>query len=484
VSLRKRVSLIAGASVGAAVLIAVVICYAVVRHQLLSQVDSELNQQAQVVQNIGFHGLAQQLPSLPAKAGGSAQYAQVVVADGSSQIEEGGTALPVSARTRQVAQGSGKAFFSDVWIGDTELRVLTFPVSGLVVTTTAGNQTVESGAIQLARPLNAFNSILGDLRLILALVLLGGIALAVVLGRVASRRVLAPLGEVAHAAQHIGETDDLTRRLRVHADDEVGQLATNFNSMLDRLETSRDALDESVRAQRQLVADASHELRTPVTSLRTNIEVLLAGGELEPEDRRRLLADVVEQSEELSALVGDLIELARGDQPGPETDDVRLDGVVAESLVRSRRNAPGISFDATLIPTLVDGVPERLGRAINNLLDNAARHSPPGATVEVRVAPDGVEVRDHGPGVDEADQPYVFDRFFRGRNSRGRQGSGLGLAIVRQVAEQHGGSVSVTNAPDGGAIFTLHLPGIPAETAAGDGTAHAPDTVHHPLEIL
>jgi two-component system, OmpR family, sensor histidine kinase MprB len=484
VSLRKRVSLIAGASVGAAVLIAVVICYAVVRHQLLSQVDSELNQQAQVVQNIGFHGLAQQLPSLPAKAGGSAQYAQAVVADGSSQIEEGGTPLPVSARTRQVAQGNGKAFFSDVWIGDTELRVLTFPVSGLVVTSTAGNQTVETGAIQLARPLNAFNSILGDLRLILALVLLGGIALAVVLGRVASRRVLAPLGEVAQAAQHIGETDDLTRRLRVHADDEVGQLATNFNSMLDRLETSRDALDESVRAQRQLVADASHELRTPVTSLRTNIEVLLAGGELEPEDRRRLLADVVEQSEELSALVGDLIELARGDQPGPETDDVRLDGVVAESLVRSRRNAPGISFDATLIPTLVDGVPERLGRAMNNLLDNAARHSPPGATVEVRVAPDGVEVRDHGPGVDEQDQPYVFDRFFRGRNSRGRHGSGLGLAIVRQVAEQHGGSVSVTNAPDGGAIFTLHLPGIPAETAAGDGTAYAPDTVHHPLEIL
>ena len=168
-------------------------------------------------------------------------------------------------------------------------------------------------------------------------------------------------------------------------------LATNFNAMLDRLETSRAALDESVRAQRQLVADASHELRTPVTSLRTNIEVLLEDVVLEPDDRRRLLADVVEQSEELTALVGDLIELARGDQPGSNTDDVRLDGVAAESLTRARRNAPGIHFEATLVPTLIEGAPERLGRAINNLLDNAARHSPPGGTVELQVGPRGVE---------------------------------------------------------------------------------------------
>jgi two-component system sensor histidine kinase MprB len=171
----------------------------------------------------------------------------------------------------------------------------------------------------------------------------------------------------------------------------------------------------------------------------------------------------VEQSEELSALVGDLIELARGDQPGPETDDVRLDGVAAESLARARRNAPGIQFETTLVPTLLDGVPERLGRAINNLLDNATRHSAPDGVIEMRVDPAGVEVHDHGPGVDPEDLPYVFDRFYRGRNSRGRQGSGLGLAIVRQVTEQHGGTVSVANAPDGGAVFTLHLPGIAAD---------------------
>ena len=221
-----------------------------------------------------------------------------------------------------------------------------------------------------------------------------------------------------------------------------------------------------MRAQRQLVADASHELRTPVTSLRTNIEVLLAGGELGEEDRRRLLADVVEQSEELSALVGDLIELARGDQPGPETEYVRLDRIVAESVARARRNAPGIEFHTELAPTVLDGVPERLGRAINNLLDNASRHSPPGGVVEVTVDESGVRIRDHGPGVPEADLPYVFDRFFRGSSSRGRQGSGLGLAIVRQVTEQHGGTVAAANAPDGGAVFTLSLPVAPVERGA------------------
>jgi two-component system, OmpR family, sensor histidine kinase MprB len=477
-TLRKRLSWIAAASVAIAVTIAVVVCYAEVRHQLRSQIDSELTAQAMVVQRGDYHALAQQFPGIPASSGGPAPYVQAVTATGQTYTLPGAPSpnLPSTRRARALAVGHGGQYLSDAQVGNTHLRVVTFPQT-LTLTDARGNQFNENFAIQLARPLNGVDSILSDLRLVLLLVLLAGIALAAILGRMASRRVLAPLAEVAAVAQEIGETDDLTKRLHVHADDEVGQLATNFNAMLDRLEASRAALDDSVRAQRQLVADASHELRTPVTSLRTNIEVLLEEVQLEPDDRRRLLADVVEQSEELTALVGDLIELARGDQPGPETDDVRLDGVAAESLARARRNAPGIRFEATLVPTFIDGVPERLGRAINNLLDNAARHSPPGGTVEFQVGPSGVEVRDHGSGVDPEDLPYVFDRFFRGRNTRGRQGSGLGLAIVRQVAEQHGGSASVMNAVDGGAVFALHLPGSPAETEpphAGSDSESAP----------
>jgi two-component system sensor histidine kinase MprB len=230
--------------------------------------------------------------------------------------------------------------------------------------------------------------------------------------------------------------------------------------MLGRLEASREALDESVRAQRRLVADASHELRTPVTSLRTNIEVLLAGAELSDGDRRRLLADVVEQSEELSALVSDLIELARGDEPVAGAEDVRLDRVVEESVARARRNAPALHFESQLQPVTVEGHAERLARAVNNLLDNAARHSRSGGTVEVTVDSSGVTVRDHGEGIDPAEMPHLFDRFFRGSSTRGEQGSGLGLAIVKQVVEQHGGSASASNAPDGGALFTLRLPAV------------------------
>jgi two-component system sensor histidine kinase MprB len=462
VSLRKRLSLIAAASVGVAVLMAVVVCYMVVRSQLLGQVDDSLKAQAEAVQNGDFHALAQQIPAIPASAGGPAPYEQIVLADGTVVHEgQGNLSLPVDSHAHQVAQGNGKQYLADVQAGSNDLRLITFPAS--VTITNGGFEHMESAAIQLARPLNGTDSILSSLRLVLLIVLAGGIGLAAALGRFAARRVLAPLGEVAQAAQHIGETDDLSQRLQVHADDEVGQLAMRFNHMLDRLEGSREALDESVRAQRQLVADASHELRTPVTSLRTNIEVLLEGGELDPEDRRRLLADVVEQSEELSALVSDLIELARGDQPGPATEYTRVDRIAAESVARARRNAPWLEFRTHLEPVVIDGVPERLGRAINNLLDNASRHSPSDGVVDVTVDLQGVTVRDHGSGVVEEDLPYVFDRFFRGSGSRGHQGSGLGLAIVRQVTEQHGGKTAVHNAADGGAVFTLSLPVGPAE---------------------
>jgi two-component system, OmpR family, sensor histidine kinase MprB len=459
VTLRKRLSMVAAVSVGIAVLIAIVVCYMVVRNQLEDQVTSALN--AQAVQALQGSGVSLTPPKIPASAGGPAPYVQIVLPNGDTRTTTG-LQLPVDQHVLSVANQTAGTFITDVHVGDNHLRVLTMQASyqGIPV------------ALQLARPLNGIDNILQDLRIILAVLLAACIAVAAALGRVGARRVLRPLGEMAEAAQHIGETEDLSGRIRVHADDEVGQLARRFNTMLDRLEGSRAALDQSMRAQRQLVADASHELRTPVTSLRTNIEVLLEGGELDPEDRQRLLADVVEQSEELAALVNDLIELARGDQPGADTDDVRLDWVAEESLARARRNAPNVRFDATLVPTLIDGIPERLGRAINNLLDNAARHSPPGGTVEVRVDPKGVVVRDHGSGVAREDQPYVFDRFFRGRSARGSQGSGLGLAIVRQVTEQHGGSVSVTNAPDGGAVFTLRLPGTPTE-AVGD--AATPD---------
>lgn len=458
--LRKRISLVAAGTVAVAVAIAMISAYFIVRSQLVGQIDNELVAQAATIQG-RISGRDSELPGLTAKAGGSAPYTQGVLPDGYVEPGEGGIALPTTARTIRVASGTSGAYLANVVVGGAPLRMYTFETS---IPPYAGQTSL---AIQLARPLSPVYNVLTTLRWVLAVVFLAVVALAAGLGRLAARRVLAPLAEVTATAQLIGETDDLSQRLEVRADDEVGQLAERFNSMLERLEISRVALDASVASQRQLVADASHELRTPVTSLRTNIEVLLSDGVLDEEDRRQLLADVVEQSEELSTLVADLIDVARGDVPPEHLEDARLDRLVESALERARRHAPGVDFTADLKPVVVSGSAERLMRAINNLLDNASGHTAPGTPVHVTVDQTGVTVRDSGQGISEQDLPHLFDRFYRGENSRARQGSGLGLAIVRQVAEQHGGTISAANAPDGGAVFTLTLPGSVVLDEAG-----------------
>jgi two-component system sensor histidine kinase MprB len=441
--LRRRMAVTTALAVGVAVVLAGIVAYAAVRGELRGQVDDQLTEQAGLVQRerpeFGgrpprFDGPRRDdVPGLPERRGGSAAYIQYVPASGDGVRLGAGAALPVGDRARAVASGTAAAFLSDAHVGGDHVRVLTVPLE-------------RGGAIQFARSLASTDAVLARLRWVLLALVLGGIALAAVLGRLAARHLVAPVARVTEAARHIARTEDLGRRIEVTSADEVGELAARFNAMLDTLEGS-------IAAQRQLVADASHELRTPVTSLRTNIEVL-AESELEPAERARVVADVQAQAEELSALVADLIELARGDGVAPATEDVRLDALVSEALERARRHAPGVEFHAVLEPAVVEGVPDRLARAVNNLLDNAARH---GTRVEVHTGPDGVTVRDDGPGIEPSDLPHIFDRFYRGADARGRPGTGLGLAIVRQVADQHGGSVAAANSPGGGAEFSLHL---------------------------
>jgi two-component system sensor histidine kinase MprB len=240
----------------------------------------------------------------------------------------------------------------------------------------------------------------------------------------------------------------------LEGDDELSRLAGSFNTMLE-------ALERSMVAQRRLVADASHELRTPLTSLRTNIEVLAGSQRLPKHERERLLASVVTQLEEMTALVADLVDLARdGEAPGEQAEEVRLDLIVADAVERARRMHPESQIDASLEPTLVSGAPARIARAVANLLDNAAKWSPPGAPVQVAVRAGELTVRDHGAGIHPSDLPYVFDRFYRAPSARGRPGSGLGLAIVKQVADSHGGRVSAEQAPGGGALLRLSLPAL------------------------
>jgi two-component system, OmpR family, sensor histidine kinase MprB len=181
--------------------------------------------------------------------------------------------------------------------------------------------------------------------------------------------------------------------------------------------------------------------------------------ELDPDERRRLLDDVVEQIGEMTTLIAELIELARGDQLPARPEDVRLDLVAQEAVERVRRARPGVTFNTDFQESIIRGVPSSIERAIGNVLDNAAKWSPPGGEVDVDVEDGAVTVRDHGPGIDDADMPHVFDRFYRSPSARTMPGSGLGLAIVRQVADAHGGEVVAERAEGGGTRIRLRLDG-------------------------
>jgi two-component system sensor histidine kinase MprB len=444
-SFRRRLVLLAAAAVAAAILLASGVVYVVVRQELRSEVDDQLRS---LTENITPPSYLPPGPGQPATdvfflptapLGGREGYAQIVQPDGTVIRPIGKNInLPVQRRTLAVAAGRGKAFFHDATVDGVHARVYTARLPSV-------------GAVQAVRPLDDLDRTLRRLAIVLVLVSLGGIALAVWLGWVVSRAALRPVAHLTDAAEHVARTRDLSRRIGTEGrDDELGRLGNSFNTMLE-------ALDASQKAQRQLVADASHELRTPLTSLRTNIEVLATENSLPAEDRRRLVEDVVGQLEELTLLISDLMDLARGDEPEEAMEEVRLDQLVAHTVERAGRIAPDRRFETRLEPCVVRAVPARVERAAMNLLDNAVKWSPPEGVIEVVVDDCELSVRDFGPGIAESDIPFVFDRFYRAPASRGLPGSGLGLAIVRQVAESHGGSVEVESPRGGGARLRLRL---------------------------
>jgi two-component system sensor histidine kinase MprB len=444
-SFRARLTLVAAAAVALAVLLASATAYVIVRKELLKPIDDGLKHSAgELLSGRGFPGPGGSFNRPESEPGGATAYFQFVRPDGTA-YRPGGESIPLPVGTRAIslARGQGEEFFSETHAGGTHLRVYTFSAQ------TISGQTV---SVQVARSLSEVDHTLRRMRLLLLLIAGGGIALAAGLGLLVSRAALAPVRRLTEASEKVADTRDLSERIDAEGRDELSRLAGSFNSMLG-------ALEESTRSQRQLVADASHELRTPLTSLRTNIEVLATERELPPGERHRLLTDVVEQLGEMTTLISELIELARAEQQqaSDAPEDVRLDLLVSDAVERARRNRPEVMYVVELEPTTVRGVPATLERAVGNLLDNAAKWSEPGATVEVEARDGRLVVRDHGPGIPDEDLPYVFDRFYRARAARGMPGSGLGLAIVRQVAESHGGEVVAENADGGGTRMVLTL---------------------------
>ena len=442
-SLRVRFALAASLAVALAVIAASVAAYVVTRDNLVSQIDSTLDQRVAAYRTI-VSGSQRVPPDInpPSPAFATSVYVQFVYAGGQVQVLPGSRQLlPAIAGARAVAAGRRQAFFTTITVDGRPVRVET-------------SRLIPGVAMQAALSLSATESTLSTLRDALIAISLGGIALATLAGVLIARAALRPIQRLTRAAEHVSQTRNLAERIDARSGDELGRLAVAFNTMLAALEQAGDR-------QRQLIADASHELRTPLTSLRTNVEVLARSDGLDPAARQRLLDDLVAQIEEMTVLVGDVVDLARGEEQAHELEPVRLDLLAGAAVDRAAGRRPAVEFRLEAVQTTVVAAPQRLDRAVSNLLDNAAKWSPPGAVVEVTVASGSLSVRDHGPGIEPADLPHVFERFYRSAGARGLPGSGLGLAIVRQVAESGGGSVLAENADDGGARLVLELPAEP-----------------------
>ncbi|QWF81879.1 HAMP domain-containing sensor histidine kinase [Amycolatopsis sp. CA-230715] len=373
----------------------------------------------------------------------------------------------LSANGQMVAPDEGSA----PPVTTLELQVATGAVQGPTLRTDARGDVrvvaVSSGngqAMVLAQSLAPTKKTLKELAVVLFLIGGAGIVVAGLVGMVVARGGLRPVERLTSATERVTRTGDL-RPIPISGDDELARLTQSFNAMLG-------AVADSQERQRQLVADAGHELRTPLTSLRTNLELLLsaerAGApKLSERDRAEIESDIKAQLDELTQLIGDLVELARQDEPRTQFERVELIDVVERALDRARRRAGEIDFEVSLQPWVVTGDNSALERAVLNLLDNAVKFSPDGSLVKVRMYPLGdgtavIEVADSGPGIADADLGKVFDRFYRSSEARTLPGSGLGLAIVKHAAERHGGTVYAGRAPEGGALMTIRLPGSAA----------------------
>ena len=479
-TLRARIAAVAGLAVALAVLVAAISLYVAVRSDLRSEVDKSLRQRAATFAPPASAGgqaategtsgppngspppgglspsgapppegdLSSHLPEEssgedtgggipssvePTPLGGPSGYVQFVAPDGTIHVPGGqgsSTTIPLSATDKAIARSGEGQTLSDRSVKGVQLRVLT-----------QGNGA--RGAVLVARPLTELNNELSRLLLILAIVGVVGIVLAAALGALVARAALAPIARFTRRTETLAGGLDVSERLPDSGRDELARLAASFNATLD-------ALQRSVESQRNLVADASHELRTPIASLRANIQVLADAERLPPEDQASLRADIISELDELTRLVGDVVELARGAEPKGTLREVSLDEIVRDAVKRAEKRSD-TTFQVSLEPTLVRGEAERIDRAVSNLLDNARKWSPPEEPIEVDLRDGLLNVRDHGPGFEQADLPHVFERFYRADRARKLPGSGLGLAIVRQAAEAHGGYVEAENAPDGGA---------------------------------
>ncbi|HET9874851.1 MAG TPA: HAMP domain-containing sensor histidine kinase [Mycobacterium sp.] len=462
-SLRWRVMLLAMSMVAMVVVLMSVAVYAVISRALYADIDNQLQSRAEMLIASGS------LAADPRKAIEGTAYSDVnamLVSPGRAiyTANQPGQRLPVGPQEKAVIRG--ELFLSRRTAAGQRVLAVHLP---------------NGSTLLISKSLAPTEAVTMKLRFVLLVVGGVGVVVAAVAGGMVTRAGLRPVGRLTEAAERVARTDDL-RPIPVYGSDELSRLTEAFNLMLR-------ALLESRQRQARLVADAGHELRTPLTSLRTNVELLMASEApgappIPEEEMAELRADVVAQIEELSTLVGDLVDLTRDDRREAVLEEVDMSEVVDRSMERVRRRRNDIEFDVDVIPWQVYGDAAGLSRAVLNLLDNAAKWSPSGGRVGLRmtqVDPTHIElaVSDQGPGIPPDERELVFERFFRSDSARAMPGSGLGLAIVKQVVLKHGGALSIEDTVRGGqppgTTIRMLLPGRPVPVA--DVPVPAPDII-------
>ena len=453
-SLRWRVMLLAMSMVAMVVVLMAFAVYAVISAALYGDIDNQLQSRAQLLIASGS------LAADPGKAIEGTAYSDVnamLVNPGRSiyTANQPGQTLPVGPTEKAVIRGD--LFMASRTASDQRILAIHLP---------------NGSTLLISKSLKPTEAVMTKLRWVLLLVGGIGVAVAAVAGGMVTRAGLRPVARLTEAAERVARTDDL-RPIPVFGSDELARLTEAFNLMLR-------ALAESRERQARLVTDAGHELRTPLTSLRTNVELLMASMEpgaprLPEQEMVGLRADVLAQIEELSTLVGDLVDLTRDDAGQVVHEPVDMSEVIDRSLERVKRRRNDIHFDVEAVGWQVYGDSAGISRAVLNLMDNAAKWSPPGGHVGITMRhldPSHAElvVSDHGPGIPPHERRLVFERFYRSTTARALPGSGLGLAIVKKVVLNHGGLLRVDETvpgeqPPGTSIYVL-LPGRPMPASA------------------
>ena len=445
-SLQRRVGTLTAVAVFLGVALTGMAGYITARVSLYDQLDRELISMAQVTAD----SIGTDLQTLGGMDAESLRAVNVTLV----LLKSDGTTIRVPGERVSLELGPSELALARLQQGSSTRTGTTTDGSVYRIVAVPLPQAGGRYALVLGRPLGPTLAILDSLRIVLIVVGSIGVLLATLVGSLVARSSVRPVGQLSAAVSRVTQTDVLDP-IAVHGNDELSELTRQFNTMLYSLASSR-------ARQNRLIADAGHELRTPLTSLRTNIELLVADekNHMLPEGaRREILSDIAAQLAEFTSLIGDLVQLSRGDQVRPAREPVDLRDVVNAALQRVRRRGPGLYFDVELNPLYLIGEPDTLERAITNLLDNAVKFSPPGGTIHVLLEGDQLRISDQGPGIADEDLPHIFDRFYRSDRARNTPGTGLGLSIVAQTVARHGGWVRASRSAEGGAEFTVRLPG-------------------------